>query len=152
MIGAGVYSSLRARETAPMRTRVVVLVAVGALALVACGSDDDADVAAVPSVGSGLPASTAANGDGDGETEPVRGEIVIEDFTFVGDQQVPVGGTVVVTNTDAASHTWSAADGSFDSGTLAEGESFEYTFDESGTFEYRCDIHPTMTGTIEVTG
>jgi plastocyanin len=65
---------------------------------------------------------------------------------------VPVGGKVVVTNTDGASHTWTAVDGAFDSGTLAEGQSFEFTFDEPGTYEYRCNIHPTMTGTITVTG
>ncbi len=57
-----------------------------------------------------------------------------------------------MTNTDGASHTWAAVDGSFDSGTLAEGDSFEFTFDEPGTFEYRCNFHPSMTGTITVTG
>ena len=79
-------------------------------------------------------------------------EITIADFAFVGAQQVPAGGRVVVTNTDPASHTWTAVDGSFDSGTLTQGESFEFTFDEPGTFEYFCKLHPSMTGTIKVTG
>jgi plastocyanin len=57
----------------------------------------------------------------------------------------------VVTNTDAASHTWTAVDGSFDSGTLAEGDSFEFVFDGPGTFEYFCNIHPSMTGSVTVT-
>jgi plastocyanin len=133
-----------------MRIHKFVLVAVGSLALWGCGGDDDADVAAVPSVVDDV-LPTAPPG-GDEDPGPVQVEIAIADFAFVGDTQVPVGGKVVVTNTDGASHTWTAVDGAFDSGTLAEGQSFEFTFDEPGTYEYRCNIHPTMTGTITVTG
>lgn len=133
-----------------MMFRPAMIVAVAAsLLLLGCGSDDDTDTAPVSS--SGDPTETAPAGDG-GTNETVGAEIEIADFAFVGDQQVAVGGTVLVTNTDAASHTWTSVDGSFDSGTLAEGESFEFTFDEPGTFRYRCDIHETMAGSIEVTG
>jgi hypothetical protein len=44
----------------------------------------------------------------------------------------------------------SAEDGSFDSGTLESGASFEYTFATPGTYSYLCRIHPEMTGTIEI--
>lgn len=133
-----------------MVIRLTVLVAVGSVALSGCGSDDDTDLAAVPSV-VGDPLPTAPEG-GEGVAGQLQVEIAIADFAFVGDQQVPAGGRVVVTNTDGASHTWTAVDGLFDSGTLAEGDSFEFTFDEPGTFEYRCNFHPSMTGTITVTG
>jgi plastocyanin len=85
---------------------------------------------------------------------PVAGEneIVIAGFAFAGVTEVPVGTTVTVTNTDGSTHTWTAADGTFDSGGLAQGESFEFTFTEAGTFEYFCNIHPSMTGSIVVTG
>ena len=40
----------------------------------------------------------------------------------------------------------------FDSGTLSTDESFEHTFDESGTYPYFCSLHPaTMRGEIRVT-
>ena len=78
--------------------------------------------------------------------------ITIADFTFDGVTDVVVGTTVVVTNTDAAPHTWTAVDGAFDSGSLGQGETFEFTFDTPGTFEYFCNFHPSMSGTITVTG
>ena len=34
---------------------------------------------------------------------------------------------------------------------IQESGTFEHTFDEAGTFEYKCTVHPTMTGTVEVT-
>lgn len=40
-------------------------------------------------------------------------------------------------------------DGTFD-GDLPEEGSFSYTFMESGTFEYFCEIHPSMRGTVVV--
>lgn len=133
-----------------MSFRLAVFVAVGSLALWGCGSDGDADGARAPLVVRD-PLPTAPD-DGDGVAGEVHVEIVIADFAFVSDQQVPAGGQVVVTNTDAASHTWTAVDGPFDSGTLAERESFEFAFGAPGTFEYLCSIHPSMTGTITVTG
>ena len=78
--------------------------------------------------------------------------ITIEDFAFDGVTEVAVGTTVVVTNVDSAPHTWTAVDGAFDSGSLGQGETFEFTFDTPGSFEYFCNFHPSMTGTITVTG
>ena len=77
--------------------------------------------------------------------------ITIADFSFSGVTEVTVGTTVVVMNTDAAPHTWSADDGTFDSGAIAPGETFEFTFTDVGEFAYFCNFHPSMTGTIVVT-
>jgi plastocyanin len=63
---------------------------------------------------------------------------------------VPVGGTVTWTNNGGAPHTVTADDGAFDSGELAPGASFSQTFDAAGTFTYHCNIHPQMTGTVNV--
>jgi hypothetical protein len=41
--------------------------------------------------------------------------------------------------------------GLFDSGALAPGKSFAFTFATSGTYTYHCSIHPTMVGTITLT-
>jgi plastocyanin len=40
--------------------------------------------------------------------------------------------------------------GLFDSGTINNGASFSFTFNNKGTFNYKCSIHPSMNGTIIV--
>ena len=56
-------------------------------------------------------------------------------------------------NDDQAPHTATANDGAFDSGTLQPGQSFSFTFTQPGTtYAYYCAIHPSMTGTVTVTG
>jgi plastocyanin len=46
----------------------------------------------------------------------------------------------------------SAADNvaAFDSGIMETGDTFRYTFQESGTFEYYCTVHPNMVGKVIV--
>jgi plastocyanin len=63
---------------------------------------------------------------------------------------VTVGDTVTWTNADSMPHTASAEDGAFDSGNLDPGQAFSFTFTEPGTYEYRCDYHSDMQGTIVV--
>lgn len=73
-------------------------------------------------------------------------------------QEITVSaGTIVVwSNDDTASHTVtsgnsnSGASGTFDSGMLAAGKTFEQKFDSSGTTEYYCQVHPWMTGKVTV--
>jgi plastocyanin len=65
--------------------------------------------------------------------------------------RVGVGTTVTTTNDEtAASHTWTSNDGAWDSGTLAPGANYAFTFSSSGTFEYHCNIHPSMKGSVIV--
>lgn len=64
---------------------------------------------------------------------------------------VPVGTTVMWTNNNSVPHTVTSDDGLWDSGNLNPGSTFSYTFEQPGTFAYHCEIHPTMTGTVEVT-
>jgi len=78
-------------------------------------------------------------------------EVTIANFSFgPNDLQVKVGTTVTWTNQDSASHTVTADDGSFDSGSLSQGSSFSFTFTEAGTFPYSCNFHPSMVGTVTV--
>jgi plastocyanin len=127
-----------------------VIVTSLALVLSACGDGGDDD-------GGDEPASelTGATDDGasdDGAEAVGEATITIADFTFDGVTEVAVGTTVVVTNTDSTQHTWTALDGTFDSGALGGGDTFEFTFTEPGEFDYQCNFHPSMTGTIVVTG
>ena len=78
--------------------------------------------------------------------------ITIADFAYDAPASVSVGDMVEVVNEDDVGHTWTNADGVFDSGTLAQGESFEFTFEEAGEFFFYCFFHPDMNGTIRVEG
>jgi plastocyanin len=78
--------------------------------------------------------------------------VSIVDFAFQpASIEVPAGSTVTWTNTGAAPHTVTADDGSFDSGKLGPGASFNQTFTTPGTYTYHCEVHPQMTGTVVVT-
>ena len=64
-----------------------------------------------------------------------------------------LGDTVTFTNSDAFAHTvTSKKDQAFEfaSGKFKDGETFDLTFDEAGTFAYFCEIHPTMRATVIV--
>ena len=85
-------------------------------------------------------------------TPEAEATITIENFSFGAPLTVGVGDPLVIVNEDGVTHTWTADDDMFDSGTLGSGESFEYAFDEVGEYSFLCEIHPGMTGVIIVTG
>ena len=60
------------------------------------------------------------------------------------------GNIVSWTNDDSIEHTVTADDGSFDSGPISFGDTFDNTFDSPGEFGYHCSIHPFMTGVVIV--
>jgi len=83
----------------------------------------------------------------------VAGDVRIADFSFgPATLSVPAGSTVRWVNGGVAPHTVTARDGSFDSGFLSTGDGFARTLTIPGTIEYFCTLHPTMTGTVIVTG
>jgi plastocyanin len=77
--------------------------------------------------------------------------VKIDNFVF-GPQTitVPVGTTVVWTNSDDIPHTSVSTEGVFKSKVLDTDEKFSYTFTKPGTYPYYCTIHPKMTGTVLV--
>jgi plastocyanin len=60
------------------------------------------------------------------------------------------GTWVTWSNNGEDPHTVTAVDGSFDSGNLDPSEGFSWFFDQPGTFQYICALHPWMTGKIIV--
>jgi plastocyanin len=144
-------------ELKPLLAAALVALSLG---LVACG-DSGSD-----STSSGAettpPASEEAMEDTESaestESEPApSGEaaksekVDIVEFTYQPDPVVvQVGGKVIWQNQDAAPHTATADDGSFDTGTIEKGKIGSETFKEAGTFTYFCEIHPTMHGSVEV--
>jgi plastocyanin len=63
---------------------------------------------------------------------------------------VRVGDTVVWVNDDLLVHTVTGDSGGLASGDIAAGASWRYTAEHAGGFDYRCDYHPTMKGTLRV--
>jgi len=64
---------------------------------------------------------------------------------------IRVGTTVIWKNRSSAPHTVTSDDGTtFDSGTVAAGGTFHFTFKTAGTFPYHCNIHPYMRSVIIV--
>ena len=60
------------------------------------------------------------------------------------------GTWVTWSNAGQDAHTVTALDGSFDSGNLDPSEGFAWYFDQAGTWQYTCTLHPWMVGTIVV--
>jgi len=117
------------------------------LALAACG-DDDADDTTAPA--DDAPAAEAEGGAGD--VLPVTAA----DFRFDPDAlEAPAGTAVTIelTNDDGVAHTFTIADLDVDiAANPGQSASAEVTVDEAGEHEWVCRIHPSMSGTLTVTG
>jgi plastocyanin len=89
--------------------------------------------------------STVNKQDGTVESNTVS----IQNFAF-NPQALTVkkGTTVTWTNNDSAPHQIKST--TFNSQPLGKGQSYSFTFDNPGTFDYICGIHPSMTGKIIV--
>lgn len=145
---------------------LVILLAAGAVAMVMMNKDDKESAAPKQ-------ASTVANDDTttNTDTEPAKEEETTEAETDVASGQVAAtidnfaftpktlkvkkGSTVTWTNNDSAAHTVSSDSDSpqlgLDSGLIAQGKTYSFTFDTVGTFAYHCKPHPSMKATVEVT-
>jgi plastocyanin len=114
--------------------------------------------------------AVGACGGGDDEAKPEASAssantVVIELVAFKPERRtVEAGATVTWQQKDPGAHTVTSGtvqqggagvtqqpDGRFDSGEIAKGDTFEFTFAEAGTYPYFCRIHPaTMRGEIHV--
>lgn len=91
------------------------------------------------------------------ETSPVNSievattsvAVSIKDFVFNPEiVNIEKGTTVIWTNTDSVSHKLKSE--IFSSDRIGQGETFSFTFDNVGTFDYYCVPHPSMVGKIIV--
>ena len=117
--------------------RALLLVVALGLALGACGDDDDG--------------GDEAGGDGtttsSGAVDVNQGDIVvIDDFAFGDGEPVEVQAGELITwqNDDSVRHTVTddTENPEFSSDAIQPGDTFSITFDEPGTFQYHCSIHP----------
>jgi plastocyanin len=128
--------------------RLAALIFPAILVLAACSGSSTKAPTAPPSTAPPPAASAAPSAAPPAATGSA---VSIAGFAFApAALTISVGTTVTWTNNDSASHTVTADDGSFKSGTLANGATFSQTFSTPGTFAYHCGIHASMTGTITV--
>lgn len=88
------------------------------------------------------------------EQKATNNDIDIRNFAFApGNLTVRKGTTVKWTNYDMAAHTVTEGDGKTgpSSPVLNQNQSYSFTYDQAGTYAYKCSIHPNMTGTVIVT-
>lgn len=97
------------------------------------------------------PTPTSAQTNTPSQTAAAKNEVTISNFSFSPTSlTVKVGDSVTWTNNDSAPHSATADDGSFDTGTFAQGESKTVTFSKAGSYTYHCSVHPNMKATIIV--
>jgi plastocyanin len=113
-------------------------------------SGSGAVAGATSSAGTGAPAECAMV-DISGQATPADVEATMMDLAFEPDPvTASVGQVIQWTNGDDAVHTVTLDDGSCSLGRLGPGASGALQFDSAGSFTYHCEVHPNMTGTIEV--
>lgn len=90
-------------------------------------------------------------GNAKGTGEPDENEVWIQGMVFNPlTVAVLAGNTIKWTNRDIVAHTITLDNGLFDSGSMENGSSFVWKFNNTGTFTYHCAIHPAMKGSIIV--
>ena len=112
-------------------------------------------IAITPSAFADHVAATVTNAPG----SSIPGCEVTADGCFIPSTvTIDVGGEVIWENADTMSHTITSGtaaeglDGHFDSSLVKSGSTFSHTFNEAGTFDYFCMVHPWMVGSVVVSG
>jgi len=130
-----------------LRTRAAAVVAAAiVVSLAACGNGEASDSAGTGGDGS----------DGGGEAGTT---VELTGFAFSpAELTVAPGTTVTFVNNDGAAHTvtegtdgTAAENARFDK-PIADGAEVTVTFDDPGTYQITCTIHPTMNMTVTVEG
>jgi plastocyanin len=127
---------------------VIILIAAGALALTHKSNTNNSSANNTPSNPSNNSASSNAS------NQSSAGAINISNMMFTPSQiTVAKGGAVTWMNNDSTTHTVTddlSNAGGPASGDIAPGQSYSFTFNKAGSFQYHCSIHPSMRGTIVV--
>lgn len=83
------------------------------------------------------------------ETDPITVTVNIQEYAYNPSViRIKEGDTITWVNQDTVQHN--VSNDSFESPLLSNGETFSYTFETAGTFEYTCTPHPYMEGTVIV--
>lgn len=83
---------------------------------------------------------------GAGVAPRAQSNVTASNFMFTNQSiMINVGDTVVWTNT-SGTHTVTDDGGLYDSGSIAQGNTFNFTFNTAGTFPYHCSFHGSVGG------
>ena len=145
------------------RYRLVPLPALLALVLAACGAGDATTSQAPPASAAasepGTPSAAASQSAAASEAASEDVRVTLEGFAFDQTELTVSAGTKVsFLNADPAAHTVTegtdgeAAESPIIDDELAANQSTSFTFDEPGTYEITCLLHPSMNMTITVEG
>ena len=88
------------------------------------------------------------------ETVQATDTVAIQNFAFTPVSITVKKGTKVTwTNKDSTAHTVTENDGKSGpaSSDVNPGQTYSFTYNTVGTFQYHCSIHPSMTGSVTVT-
>lgn len=101
----------------------------GTFALISCGDDDEQQ-----------------------DLGPGENEVWMQNTSFIPFSiTVQEGSSVTWINQDNVAHNTTSNDGLWSSGTMNQDDTFTFTFDSTGVYNYRCTIHPdVMTGQVVV--
>lgn len=105
-----------------------------------------------PNTTMNMPAKTDQTGES--ENTVATDVVKISDFAFTpANITVKKGDTVTWSNEDNVAHKIVESDDRDgpSSDELQKGDTYTFTFNDVGTFKYKCSIHPSMTGTVTVT-
>ena len=149
--------------------RSAALIGILALVLAACGSPvaatpsateaatPSATEAATPSASPSAEESESAEPSEEATAEGVRVRLESSNFD-PSELTIPAGTTVLFLNADSYTHTVTegtggqAVDDPVVDREIAQNRSVRVTFDEPGTYDITCKIHPSMQLTITVEG
>jgi plastocyanin len=126
---------------------VIVIIIIGIVYLSRGGYRSTSPVSA-PSSTSSTTQNTGTNQNGD-QTSGIA--VTIQNFAFSpATLEVNKGDTVTWTNEDSVPHQIASDTNVFLGSSMNKGQTFSFTFTETGIFPYHCAIHPSMQGKIIV--
>ena len=148
--------------------RSAALIGILALVLAACASPaasplatepptPSATEAATPSASPSAEESESAEPSEEATAEEVRVRLESSNFD-PSELTIPAGTTVLFLNADSYTHTVTegtggqAVDDPIVDREIAQNRSVRVTFDEPGTYDITCEIHPSMQLTVTVEG
>jgi plastocyanin len=142
----GEPNRVRASHVSLTIRRVVsfLLPALALVAVAACGSSAKSSATTSKAANASVASTRAA---------AATAAVSIKNFAFSPvPLDVKVGETFTVTNHDGTDHTFTDNGGAFDTGHIAPAASKTVAIAKAGTYDYHCNIHPSMKGVIQVSG
>ena len=130
----------------------LVLAAVCAVTLGACGSSgpSSSSSSTSSSAPSGSSSSASSSASSSSEAGSTATTITIESFVFTTPASVSPGATITVDNKDGTDHTVTADTGNAFDDAASPGTSTFTAPMQPGSYPFHCSIHPSMHGTLVV--